>query len=417
MVALGLLVAVTLVPFGMKSLATPAHAATSVTGGQLFTTAGTGCQVTVSFISAEASFNDYLFLSSTVPPSGGTPTGTLLFNHGAPSGPTTISVPASSELIFAINVDNPSNGTGIDATWYMGPGTRNADGQPHAIVTDNGGGNFTVAFEDIAIPSQYTDYNDLVYSFQGSCLTANPHLSITKTATEKSYSAVGNVIHYTIVAKNDGNVTLPAVTVVDPKVSGLTCTPANGSSLAAGGTMTCTGTHTIVQADITAGHYANTACVDDGPGGATQACASADVPAVVISQGRMTGGGSVFTAAGVRVTHGFEIHCDVSQSPNNIEVNWGGGQNFHLTSLTSAQCVDDPSIIANPPNAGFDTFIGAGTGTFNGVAGAHIQFTFTDAGEPGTKDSATIKITDAGGNVVLQVSGLLDKGNQQAHKN
>ena len=42
--------------------------------------------------------------------------------------------------------------------------------------------------------------------------------------------------------------------------------------------MTCTGTHTVTQADIDAGHYANTACVDDGAAGAAQACASKDVP-------------------------------------------------------------------------------------------------------------------------------------------
>ena len=38
--------------------------------------------------------------------------------------------------------------------------------------------------------------------------TQNPHLAITKVATETSYSAVGEVIHYTIVATNDGNTTL-----------------------------------------------------------------------------------------------------------------------------------------------------------------------------------------------------------------
>ena len=38
--------------------------------------------------------------------------------------------------------------------------------------------------------------------------TQNPHLAITKVATETSYSAVGDVIHYTIVATNDGNMTL-----------------------------------------------------------------------------------------------------------------------------------------------------------------------------------------------------------------
>ena len=99
-------------------------------------------------------------------------------------------------------------------------------------------------------------------------------LTITKVATETSYSAVGDVIHYTIVATNDGNVTLAAVTVSDPKVSGLVCTPANGSALAPGASMTCTATHTVTQADIDAGHYANTACVDDGAAGAAQACAT-----------------------------------------------------------------------------------------------------------------------------------------------
>lgn len=110
-------------------------------------------------------------------------------------------------------------------------------------------------------------------------ITQVPHLAITKVATEQSYDAVGDVINYTIVATNDGNVTLHNVTVTDPKVTGLTCTPANGSSLAPDESMTCTATHTIEQADLDAGHYANTACVDDGAGGAAEVCADEDVPA------------------------------------------------------------------------------------------------------------------------------------------
>ncbi|OLD61385.1 MAG: hypothetical protein AUI33_14645 [Ignavibacteria bacterium 13_1_40CM_2_61_4] len=31
----------------------------------------------------------------------------------------------------------------------------------------------------------------------------------------------------------------------------------------------------------------------------------------------MTGGGSVFTETGVRVTHGLELHCDANDQPNN----------------------------------------------------------------------------------------------------
>jgi hypothetical protein len=127
--------------------------------------------------------------------------------------------------------------------------------------------------------------------------------------------------------------------------------------------------------------------------------------------GRMTGGGSVFTTDGIRVTHGFELHCNKNDLPNNLEINWDGGNNFHLTTLTSVTCIDDPKINPRPPVAPFDTMIGAGVGTCNGLP-ASITFTLTDAGEPGTKDTATFHIT---GGCTLDVSNFLDKGNQQAH--
>jgi len=31
--------------------------------------------------------------------------------------------------------------------------------------------------------------------------------------------------------------------------------------------------------------------------------------------GRMTGGGSIYTEDGMRVTHGFELHCDIDIGP------------------------------------------------------------------------------------------------------
>src|SRR5438132_450296 len=107
----------------------------------------------------------------------------------------------------------------------------------------------------------------------------NPHLAITKNATEASYNATTNTIHYTVVATNDGNTTLAAVTVTDSLATLGTCTPVNGSLLAPGSALTCAASHAVTQADIDAGHYLNTACVDDGPGGATQVYANKDSPA------------------------------------------------------------------------------------------------------------------------------------------
>lgn len=140
----------------------------------------------------------------------------------------------------------------------------------------------------------------------------------------------------------------------------------------------------------------------------------------------MTGGGSVFNEvdnhevqwAGAfdgsgRVTHGFVLRCD-RQNPNSLEINFGGNR-FHLETLDFSVCSDDPNIEPNPPGATFDTFTGIGTGRFNGVRGATAVWTFTDAGEGGSNDFASIQITDADGNLVLSVSGFLTFGNHQAH--
>jgi len=62
--------------------------------------------------------------------------------------------------------------------------------------------------------------------------------------------------------------------------------------------------------------------------------------------GRFTGGGDTVTAAGIKLTRGFTIHCDLILS-NNLEINWSGTgrQNqFHMLEHTSAICTDDPAI-------------------------------------------------------------------------
>lgn len=148
----------------------------------------------------------------------------------------------------------------------------------------------------------------------------------------------------------------------------------------------------------------------------SQVC-TADVVCVPpeVEQGqRMTGGGSVFGTGQNRVTHGFQVRCDATDPRQNLEVNWQGNQ-FHLLDLTSATCSDDPALDEENPVAGFDTFVGTGTGRYNGVEGATIEFTFTDDGEPGSDDTADIVIRDENGDVVLDVSGDLNFGNHQAH--
>lgn len=128
----------------------------------------------------------------------------------------------------------------------------------------------------------------------------------------------------------------------------------------------------------------------------------------------MTGGGSIL-GGGTRTTHGFKLECDAKRGPNRLEVNWDGGNKFHLETLERAQCTDDPAIRPDPPAAAFDTHEGQGRGRLNGVSGAKASWKFTDAGQPGLADRATIVIRDNLNRVVLQVEGTLERGNHQAH--
>jgi hypothetical protein len=157
------------------------------------------------------------------------------------------------------------------------------------------------------------------------------------------------------------------------------------------------------------------ACFVDETGARRCARATKDWERREVQEGRMTGGGSVFTEERTRVTHGFQLHCDETATPNNLQINWGKGNRFHLDMLTSASCFDDPAIAPEPPPAGFDTYEGEGTGSYNGIPGATAEWTFTDAGEPGEDDTATLVVRDALNNVVLTVSGPLEHGNHQAH--
>jgi hypothetical protein len=122
------------------------------------------------------------------------------------------------------------------------------------------------------------------------------------------------------------------------------------------------------------------------------------------------------SAPGRAVSRGFILRCDINSKQGiNLEVNWAGGNKFHLTKLTSALCTDNPSINPAPPKSTtWDTFKGTGEGLYNGAAGATIEFTFEDWGEPGTSDTASMTIK-SGSIVVLTSSGRMLGGNNQAH--
>ena len=87
-------------------------------------------------------------------------------------------------------------------------------------------------------------------------------LTLDKQADLPSGNSVDDTIDYRFVLTNTGSVPLTGVSVDDPKVGALSC-PAD--TLAPGVTMTCTATYTLSQADVDAGHVANTATATGTP--------------------------------------------------------------------------------------------------------------------------------------------------------
>ena len=92
-----------------------------------------------------------------------------------------------------------------------------------------------------------------------------------------------------------------------------------------------------------------------------------------LGSGRVTGGGSIFATVNgspnVRVTHGFELRCDPNDKRQSLEINWDGGNNFHLDKIiNSVICFDDPTTQPPPPpGTVIDTY--AGNTLFNGQPG------------------------------------------------
>ena len=56
--------------------------------------------------------------------------------------------------------------------------------------------------------------------------------------------------------------TLTGVTIADPKLGTLVCTPPQPATLAPGEQLVCTGSYTLTQADLNAGPVHNTATAD-----------------------------------------------------------------------------------------------------------------------------------------------------------
>jgi uncharacterized repeat protein (TIGR01451 family) len=92
-----------------------------------------------------------------------------------------------------------------------------------------------------------------------------PHLLLTKTVFPATYSRIGDILTYTLVATNNGTDNLTGVTISDPGLTDVTSNPAQPTTLLPGAALTVTGTHTVTQSDLATGSFNNAASATGQP--------------------------------------------------------------------------------------------------------------------------------------------------------
>ena len=142
-----------------------------------------------------------------------------------------------------------------------------------------------------------------------SKLSINRSLTVTKQAGIASGSQAGSTLGYTFTVKNTGNVTLNSLVVDDAKLDSAAICPV--TTLLPGASTTCTGVHTITQAEINAGKIDNAAQVTMTDSTGAQVTGASSVSSALTSLGSLqltkTAGSASLNSAGGTIAYQFKV--------------------------------------------------------------------------------------------------------------
>ncbi|KFN41732.1 DUF11 domain-containing protein, partial [Arenimonas oryziterrae] len=111
--------------------------------------------------------------------------------------------------------------------------------------------------ESDPVPANNTDNTG-----NGGFVGPSPSLTLAKSASTPTYNTVGQVVNYSYVVTNTGNVLISGIAITDDKIPTVTCPV---TTLAPNAGTTCTGSYTITLADLNAGSVTNNASVNGTP--------------------------------------------------------------------------------------------------------------------------------------------------------
>ena len=152
-------------------------------------------------------------------------------------------------------------------------------------------------------------------------ITRTTSIALDKQSGGAQGNTVGSSINYVFLVTNTGNVTLTNVGVTDPTVGAVGCPLI---TLNPGQTANCAKTYTLTQADLDAGHVANTAvATGTPPSGMTAPTASDSTDTPITSDARLTldkqasvGG----TSVGSTISYSFVIRNTGNRTLSSIAI-------------------------------------------------------------------------------------------------
>ncbi len=115
-------------------------------------------------------------------------------------------------------------------------------------------------------PVSAIDSTSTPVSGGAAAITLTKRASLDDAVDANGTADTGETIEYTLTARNTGATTLADVTILDPRLPTLSCSPAQPATLAPGAALQCSGSYAVVQADIDAQlAIANTATASGTP--------------------------------------------------------------------------------------------------------------------------------------------------------
>lgn len=231
-------------------------------------------------------------------------------------GYTLVATNIGNVTLSGVAISDPKLGTlncSPDQPAQLAPGAQLTCTGSHTVVqADLDAGSFSNVATAAGTPPQGPQVQALPQEAVAVGVQ-KPSLGLTKEGAPPTYDAVGQGITYTLVTTNTGNVTLANVSIADAKLGALSCTPSQPAALSPGGQITCTGSHSVVQADLDAGAYENTALASgEAPSGdpvsappASELVKAVQKPALALVK---TVEPTQYTAAGQAVVYTFVVH-------------------------------------------------------------------------------------------------------------